>query len=101
MGVLSDRPYFHSEMMSHFQPCDSRRCPVTNTRLGDRPRGYKTFSMLNSPEHELFLFINVKMPTIIGIVTFMSEEIVVKAYLSLKKPNFLIFIYLRAFIISC
>ena len=29
--------------------------------------------MLNSGEHEIFLFINVKMPTIVGILTFMSR----------------------------
>ena len=62
-----------------------------------RPRGYKTFFMLNSIEHEIlnahkykniqkfgifqaqislqcyfFPLINVKMPTIVGILTFMS-----------------------------
>ena len=62
-------------------------------------RGYITFSMLNSAEHEIlnaqkykkyqetqhflgsdksrmlfFLFIIVKMPTIVGIVTFMSRK---------------------------
>ena len=64
-----------------------------------RPRGYKTFFMLNSVEHEIlnarkyknrrkfstflgsdklimlfFLLINVKMPTIVRILTFMSRE---------------------------
>ena len=63
------------------------------------PRGYKTFFMLNSGEHEIFdahkyknikksnfflgsgkprmlffLLINVKMPTIVGILTFMSRK---------------------------
>ena len=62
------------------------------------PRGYKTFFMLNSVEHEIlnalkykisrnsaflgsdkprklfFPHINVKMPTIVGILTFMSEQ---------------------------
>ena len=63
------------------------------------PRGYKTFFMLNSAEHEIlithkykkirklnifqaqtkptmlfFLLINVKMPTIVGILTFMSRK---------------------------
>ena len=63
------------------------------------PRGYKTFFMLNSVEHEIlnahkyknikkfsffsdsdkpimlfFLLINVKMPTIVGILTFMSRK---------------------------
>ena len=34
MGNLECRPPVHSEMMSHFQPCDSRRCYVTNICLG-------------------------------------------------------------------
>ena len=63
-----------------------------------RSRGYKTFFMLNSTEHEIsaahknknaekyryfllfnlsvdvfILLINVKMPTIVGILTFMSR----------------------------
>ena len=29
--------------------------------------------MLNSTEHEIILLINVKMPTIVGILTFMSS----------------------------
>ena len=64
-----------------------------------RPRGYKTFFVLNSTEHEIlnahkykkyqeirlildsdkpgmlfFQLINVKMPTIVGILTFMSRK---------------------------
>ena len=63
------------------------------------PRGYKTFFMLNLVEHEIlyahkyknikkfsffqaqisgecyfFLLINVKMPSIVGILTFMSRK---------------------------
>ena len=30
--------------------------------------------MLNSAEHENFLLINVKMPTIVGILTFLSRK---------------------------
>ena len=33
--------------------------------------GYKTFSMLNSAEHEIY-HAHVKMPTIVGILTFIS-----------------------------
>ena len=36
------------------------------------PGGYKTFSMLNSAEHEIYPAQNVKMPTIVGILTFIS-----------------------------
>ena len=40
-----------------------------------RARGYKTFFMLNSIEHEIFPpLINVKMPTIVGILTCMSGK---------------------------
>ena len=37
-----------------------------------RPQGYKTFSMLNSAEHKIILLINVKLLTIVGILTFIS-----------------------------
>ena len=37
-----------------------------------RSRGYKTMFMLNSAEHEIIMLINVKMPTIVGILTFIS-----------------------------
>ena len=33
---------------------------------------YKTFFMLNSAEHEIYPAHNVKMPTIVGILTFIS-----------------------------
>ena len=58
--------------------------------------------MLNSVEHEIFLLINVKMPTTIGILTFMSRK---NTILGLSEPekklNFLIFIYLLVFKIWC
>ena len=37
-----------------------------------RPHGFKTFSILNSAEYEIYLLVNVKMPTIVGILTFIS-----------------------------
>ena len=73
-------------------------------------RGYKTFYMLNSVEHEIlnahkykkyqeiqlfsgsdkprmlfYPLINVKMPTIVGILTFMSRKISCSLELSMKK----------------
>ena len=70
---------------------------IKSLQMGIRSRGYKTFSMLNLAEHEIlnahryknikkfsifldsakpkilfFLLINVKMPTIVGILTFIS-----------------------------
>ena len=73
---------------------------MCHSSLTTWPCGYKTFSMLNSVEHEVlnahkyknsyqeiwlllgsykprmlfFLLINVKMPTIVGILTFMSRK---------------------------
>ena len=44
------------------------------TQTCNRPRGSKIFFMLNSIEHEIFLLINVKMTTIVGILTFMSRN---------------------------
>ena len=36
------------------------------------PRGYKTFFVLNSVEHEIFLLIIVKMPTVVAMLTFFN-----------------------------
>ena len=36
------------------------------------PCGYKTFFMLNSAEHEIYPACKDKMPTIVGILTFIS-----------------------------
>ena len=47
-------------------------------------RGYKTFFMLNSGEHEIFLLISVKMPTIVGILTFISRK---NSILGLSEPE--------------
>ena len=47
------------------------------------PRGFKNF-MLNSAGHEFFLLINVKMPTIVGILTFMSWK---NSILGLPEPE--------------
>ena len=73
------------------------------------PRGYKTCFMLNSVEHDilishkfkisrvsafcgsdkprmlLFPLINVKMPTIVGILTFMSRIVGILTLMSRKK----------------
>ena len=76
------------------------------------PRGYKTFSMLNSAEHEIlnvrkyknikkfclfwgadkprmlfFQLINVKMPTTVGILTFMRT---VGILTFMRRKNFML-----------
>ena len=51
---------------------------------------------------KFFLLMNVKMPTVVGILTFMSRK---NSILDLSEPkkklNFLIFLYFQAFKISC
>ena len=51
-------------------------------------RGHITFSMLNSAEYEFILLINVKMPTNVGILTFMST--INTTFEGLKARNFFI-----------
>ena len=47
-------------------------------------RGYKTFFMLTSAEQEILLLKNVKMPTFVVILTFMSRK---NSILSLSEPD--------------
>ena len=47
-------------------------------------QGYKICFMLNSAEHESFPLINVKMPTVVGILTFMSRK---NSILELSEPE--------------
>ena len=60
----------------------------------------KLFSCSPQLSMKFFLLINVKMPTIVGILTFMSGENSILDYLSLKN-EFLDILSLSAFIISC
>ena len=48
-----------------------------------------------------FLLINVKMPTIVGILIFMSGKNSILGLSDPKKPNFWIFLSVCAFKISC
>ena len=48
-----------------------------------RPRGYKTFFIIHL-SMKFFLLINVKMPTIVGILTFMSGK---NSILGLSEPK--------------
>ena len=45
---------------------------VARKPVASRPRGYKTFSMLNSAEHEIYPANKFKMPANVGILTFIS-----------------------------
>ena len=67
------------------------------TTLHNRPRGYKTFSMLNSTEHDIFLlFINV-------ILTFVNRENSISSLPESEKPEFLdilILISIQNFMLS-
>ena len=52
--------------------------------MTSRPRGYKTFPCSTQLSMELFLLINVKMPTIVGILTFMSRK---NSIINLSEPK--------------
>ena len=60
------------------------------------PRGYKTFFMLNSAEHKIYPAHNVKMPTIVGILTFISR--INKTFERLKASNFFICQYFSFYV---
>ena len=49
--------------------------------------------MLNSAGHEIFLLINVKMPTIVGILTFISWKISTLGLSEPEKADFFLYFY--------
>ena len=53
-------------------------------RKQSRPRGYKTFLCSTQLSMKFFLLINVKMPRIVGIFTFISRK---NSILGLSKPD--------------
>ena len=68
------------------------------------PEVIKLFSCSTQLSMKFFLLINVKMPTIVGILTFMSRKNSILGLSESEKKtelNFLIFLYLWAFKISC
>ena len=80
MWFVFARCYF---MLRAEQAFQAKKCFITNANnvspashctCAVKARGYKICFMLNSTEYEFFLLINVKMPTIVGILTFMSGK---------------------------
>ena len=57
--------------------------------------------MLNSAEHEFFLLISMKMPTIVGIFIFINRENFMLSYLASKNLQLLIILDLLAGQFSC
>ena len=73
-------------------------CCFCRVLIGKRgPEVIKLVSCSTQLSMKFFLLINVKMPTTVGILIFMSGKIAFSAYLRLRKMNFLIFLYLCAF----
>ena len=54
--------------------------PGKDTIMEHRPRGNKTFFMLNSAEHETFSANTFKMSTIVGSFIFISRELFMLSY---------------------
>ena len=65
----------------------------TISRCNPSPKVIKLFSCSAQLSMNFFLLINFKMPTIVGILTFMSGKKALLVYLSLNKPNFLIIFF--------
>ena len=77
---------------------------VTTLPCETRPQGYKKYSCSTQLSMKFFLLMNVKMPTIVtvvGILTFMSGKNNILGLSEHGKAEFLDFLYLRAFKISC
>ena len=53
------------------------------------PRLLNNF-MFNSAKHEFFLLMNVKMPTVVGISTFMSKKKSIQGLSEPRKAAFLV-----------
>ena len=71
---MRDRPIFSRTHGPISISTCSLSCLCTHIISKARARGYKTFFMLNSIEHEICPAHNVKMPTIVGILTCMSGK---------------------------
>ena len=63
-------------------PNSNADCEITFSMV--RARGYKLFSCKTQLSMKFFLLINVKMPTIVGILTFMSGK---NNILGLSEPK--------------
>ena len=60
-----------------------------------RPRGYKTFFMLISTEHENYPALkNVKMPSMVGISTFISRINILAKSMTARQPLVVFFYHL-------
>ena len=94
-----------SELRLRRDPMNSQWPKAYSSRTAKtliQPRGYKTFFMLNSAEHEIVYAKNMKMPTIVGIFIFISREnsmlsyilqeqiVVVNNLRFISRPNFML-----------
>ena len=61
----------------------------THTNLYTDPEVIELFPCSTHLSMKFFLLINVKMPTIVGILTFMNRKNSILAYLSPKNAKFL------------
>ena len=75
-----------TRVVKHYKGCS--RCPysaeVVFDKSGPGPEVKKLFSCSTQLSMKFFLLINVKMPTIVGILTFMSRK---NSILSLSEPE--------------
>ena len=95
------------KVVSLLKNAGETKCPIylkNKSSLSTReiwPQGYTTFSCSTQVSMKIFLLINAKMPTIVGILAFISRKNSILGLLESKKLLFLAFLYLIAFKISC
>ena len=65
---LSSADFFQNQLFQKILSGIPSECQTDWVQI--RPRGYKTFFILNSAEHKFILLINVKMPTSMINTTF-------------------------------
>ena len=71
-ATIASLPQLFEDFMPGFMFVSSSLIVLKPTREDSWPRCYKTFFILNSAEHEIILLINVKLPAIVGNLTFIS-----------------------------
>ena len=79
---LGQQPWYYYIYISHVTSLSESQSPVicvqlilkpVSTITETRPRGYKAFFLLISAEHGFVLLINVKMPRIVAILSFILK----------------------------
>ena len=72
--TVKSTDYFYTYVFPFFCFFKVNLCHSFLKNCGSWPRGYNFFSCSSQLSMKVFLLINVKMPTIVGVSTFMSRK---------------------------